>query len=199
MRATATGSALSDVDEQSVVGGGGGTLTDRAHHHHEEAVKGDTEGQPDTRRPNPQTHQGQREHWDTGDPSDGEACSRVVASCGDGLAPPARDVPSGGQAQDYTDPVLKSLKEPRYQGFSSRVSESESRSQFHYVNNGRAAEEEEVREMKYRVLKALDQDVYYDFQHRKYRTSPATPVPRCNNEEDRPRVHFYKVKVNGDS
>ena len=224
---TANATALSDVDEQSVGGGGSDFPTDRALRFekdvsdNEEDEDDDEDDDEAERRSNPDPHRAQRDRWDAGAGLDaasegGEASGRFSErNSAEGNAPGGKaGFPRGGSSGRAPDPVLKSLKEPRYQGFSSRVSESESRSQFHYVNPSRAvaaaaaaaatapAEEKDVaedREMKYRVLKALDQDVYYDFQHRKYRTTPTTPVPRCNNEEDRPRVHFYKVKVDGNS
>ncbi|KAL8624186.1 hypothetical protein ACOMHN_046272 [Nucella lapillus] len=166
---------LSDVEEQSHVAG---SVTQRPDPHH---LMGGASGL---------FQNGFSERWGQGQQNVGEASARY------------RKAGSSGLSSDATDPVLQSKKEPRYQGFSSRVPESEARSQFHYITPGSVAESEaeEERERKYRVLKALDQDVYYDFQHRKYRNTPgSTPVDRCNNEEDRPRVHFYKVKLNGET
>ncbi|KAL8600706.1 hypothetical protein ACOMHN_057296 [Nucella lapillus] len=217
------GRALSDVDEQSAHGGGGGSggmPTDRTHPPEEDAAsqEEDLSMAESDREPCPSGHHPENRQVRSGDfPSacrpdetrapHGEANHQAAPS------PPEQQL-AGTEA--LPDPVLQGVKEPRYQGFSSKVSDHEGRSQFHYVHPPAGLQEQpqvpdEVREMKYRVLKALDQDVYYDFQHRKYRNSPAngaaaaaapspaTPLARCPKEEDRPRVHFYKVKVNGDT
>jgi hypothetical protein len=260
------GQALSDVDEQSVRDGSG-LPTDRSSRadHSSFLVNGHVQNSSAT--------------FDHQERGGGEArlSKRVVNGAGTDAANgwwrndqkeyTAYEDAKLCQPSEVEDPVLKGVKEPRYQGFSSRVPETESRSQFHYITPGSASasaggggggggggvalpsgvvneasggggtngvgsggevsgagedngvgESEGLRASKsqtpagpdnntgaagrYRVLKALDQDVYYDFQHRKYRNSTNTPVSggqRCNNEQDRPRVHFYKVRVDGDT
>ncbi|KAK7495841.1 hypothetical protein BaRGS_00012831 [Batillaria attramentaria] len=188
--------ALSNVEEHSIAGGAYGAehLSERGGNEEREGFE--REPKEWTQQPNQPSHFAQDQN---------PGLNRKTSFSSKTSFADSLDGPSGLRvnldcAAD-TDPVLQSgLKEPRYQGFSSRVGENEGKSQFHYVNSSRTESEEAAREMKYRVLKALDQDVYYDFQHRKYRnTNTATPVAKFNGEEERPRVHFYKVKVNGDS
>ncbi|KAK7100612.1 hypothetical protein V1264_023532 [Littorina saxatilis] len=226
LRNNTVATALSDVDEHSHVGtAGGGGFTDRTllsdwRHHADHQVNGLERNY---------THRTlESENTDNGfasyglnvvplpDTAEVEASRRMLMSSDNDVigrpgvgAPPSFSDPSPDSTSGaLADPVskFKGVKEPRYQGSSSRVPEGEVRSQFHYVHPSHMAESEEAREMKYRVLKALDQDVYYDFQHRKYRNTPAAataPAPaatsasRCSKEEDRPRVHFFKVKVEG--
>ncbi|CAL1536030.1 unnamed protein product [Lymnaea stagnalis] len=84
-------------------------------------------------------------------------------------------------------------KEPLYMGCSSQVAERDSRSQYHYINNcgdmGNI-----VGNLK--VVKALDQDVYCDYQHEKYRDSKI--ITTHNTATDQPKMHFLKIKVIGD-
>lgn len=92
-------------------------------------------------------------------------------------------------------PVLQTVKEPRYQGCSSKVPDNQARSRIHYVNANHAELGQETLQHEYRILKALDQDVYHDFQHKKFRNSGSTALPKLRSKKDQPRVHFYKVKV----
>lgn len=97
--------------------------------------------------------------------------------------------------------MFQAGKEPLFQGFSSRVPDNDRRSQFHYVTakHENTEEEQKEREMKFRILTALDEDVYYDFQHRKYRKGDNPLPPKLSTDEERPRVHFYKVKIESDA
>ncbi|XP_041356574.1 uncharacterized protein LOC121373864 [Gigantopelta aegis] len=77
----------------------------------------------------------------------------------------------------------------KYQGTTSRISEDEAGSQFHLVNG----ENGNVQEETYKILKALDKDVYFDYEHKKYRKAGTAG---SLGSSDNPRVHFLKVKVN---
>ena len=222
---TGTGRALSDVEEQSMLGEDGSVVSRRTLEEEKEEEETRLNGVLDKSSPTT-THKpaSLSEPTKKTAPSSSSSSSKAAkpqqAAADSNPHPPD---PGPKCPDDPADPVLQTSKEPRYQGFSSKVPESESRSQFHYIrpggSSGGSSEEEtpdtgDAREMKYRVLKALDQDVYYDFQHRKYRSGAAAGTSaavvngtgsgsasgiRCNNEEDRPRVLFYKVKVKGES
>lgn len=88
------------------------------------------------------------------------------------------------------DPVNNASKEPLYMGCSSRVSEKELRSQYHYVNDNEE-EQAEDRTGQFKVMKAIDQDAYFDFQHKKYRKNNEMPL---NTAPNIPRMHFLKIK-----
>ncbi|KAK3756704.1 hypothetical protein RRG08_013966 [Elysia crispata] len=99
------------------------------------------------------------------------------------------------QAKESEKPPAK---EPLYMGCSSMVSENDIRSQFHYVNGEDSALTQ--KNANFKVLKALDQDVYFDFQHRKYRSGNATSAATSlNTGSNKPRMHFLKIKFPGET
>ena len=77
----------------------------------------------------------------------------------------------------------------KYQGTTSRISDHDFGNQFHLVNG----ENDSVQEESYKILKALDKDVYLDYEHKKYRKSGTAGSSRSSNNR---KVHFLKVKVN---
>ena len=96
------------------------------------------------------------------------------------------------------DSEKHAAKEPLYMGCSSMVSENDIRSQFHYVNG----EDNTLshKNANFKVLKALDQDVYFDFQHRKYRGgNTANTTASLNTGTNKPRMHFLKIKFPGET
>ncbi|GFR64504.1 hypothetical protein ElyMa_001924300 [Elysia marginata] len=96
------------------------------------------------------------------------------------------------------EPEKPAVKEPLYMGCSSMVSENDIRSQFHYVNGEDNANSH--KNANFKVLKALDQDVYFDFQHRKYRSGNSnSTATSLNTGANKPRMHFLKIKFPGES
>ncbi|GFN88095.1 hypothetical protein PoB_001460100 [Plakobranchus ocellatus] len=106
-----------------------------------------------------------------------------------------KPAPGDMQSKEADKPVAK---EPLYMGCSSMVSENEIRSQFHYVNGEDNALAQ--KNANFKVLKALDQDVYFDFQHRKYRSGNNNSISTSlNTGANKPRMHFLKIKFPGES
>ncbi|RUS78672.1 hypothetical protein EGW08_013560 [Elysia chlorotica] len=96
------------------------------------------------------------------------------------------------------EPEKPPAKEPLYMGCSSMVSENDIRSQFHYVNGEDSALSQ--KNANFKVLKALDQDVYFDFQHRKYRGgNTPSAATSLNTGANKPRMHFLKIKFPGET
>jgi len=73
------------------------------------------------------------------------------------------------------------------QGSTSKVNDLETTSQIHVIGGKNVPTENN----KFKGLKALDQEVYADFQHKKYRKSTSTVLGKI----DKPRIHLLKINM----